>query len=141
MIVSECMSRDVRVCSPDDTIRQAAAAMRGIDAGLLPVGENDRLVGMITDRDIALRAVADGKGNDTPIRDVMTLDVQYCFEDDDLDDAALKMSDLQVRRLPVLDRDKRLVGIVSLGDISKSGDGRAEVALGGISRYGGEHRT
>ena len=92
--------------------------MAEIDAGALPVGENDRLVGMITDRDIAVRAVADGKGPDTPIREIMTTEVKYCFEDDEIDEVALNMADIQVRRLPVLNDQKRLVGIISLGDIA-----------------------
>ena len=140
MNIGQCMSRDVKVCAPSDTLRAAANAMGKIDAGFLPVGENDRLVGMITDRDIAVRAVGEGKGVETPVGDVMTRDVQYCFEDEDIDAVARKMSDLQVRRLPVLSRDKRLVGIVSLGDISKTSDGDAGTALSRIARPGGQHR-
>jgi signal-transduction protein with cAMP-binding, CBS, and nucleotidyltransferase domain len=92
--------------------------MSDVDAGVLPVGENDRLVGMITDRDIAVRAVAQGKGPDTPLREVMTADVKYCFEDEDTDQVARNMGDQQVRRRPVVNRDKRLVGILSLGDLA-----------------------
>ena len=103
-------------------------------------GENDRLVGMITDRDIAVRAVAEHKGSDTPVREVMTRDVKYCFEDEDLEHVASNMADLRVRRLPVVDRDKRLVGIVSLGDVSLvQGRGAAGDAVTGISRSGGPH--
>ncbi|HTH97936.1 MAG TPA: CBS domain-containing protein [Stellaceae bacterium] len=138
MNAKECMSKDVQMVTPDQTIADAARAMKNIDAGFLPVRENDRLVGMITDRDIALRAVAEDKGPDTPIREVMSGKVLYCFEDEDLDDVAVKFSELQVRRMPVLNRDKRLVGIISLADISRSdGDGqRSAAALGGISRGG-----
>jgi len=140
MKVAEAMTRDVRVASPDETICDAACAMATLDAGALPVGEENRLVGMITDRDIAVRAVAARKGPDTPIREVMTQDVKYCFEDDDLDHVAANMSDLRVRRLPVLDRDKRLVGIVSLGDIAMvQGAPSAAQALEGVSRPGGPH--
>lgn len=116
------MTTTPRVCAPDDTIQDAARTMKDIDAGFLPVGENDRLVGMITDRDLAVRAIAGGMGPDTPVREVMTREVCYCFEDDDLDDVAAQMSDLQVRRLPVLNREKRLTGVISLGDISHADD-------------------
>jgi CBS domain-containing protein len=140
MKVSEAMSRDVHVANPDDSICDAAKAMASIDVGALPVGENDRLVGMITDRDIAVRGVAEHKGPDTPVREVMTRDVKYCFEDEDLEHVASNMGDLRVRRLPVVDRDKRLVGIVSLGDVSLvQGRGAAGDAVTGISRPGGPH--
>jgi CBS domain-containing protein len=141
MRVSEAMTRDVRIASPSETIRQAARMMAEIDAGVVPVGENDRLVGMITDRDIAVRAVADGKSPDTPIREVMSSDVCYCFDDQEISDVAANMADVQVRRLPVVDRAKRLVGILSLGDIAqadKQGKPAAE-ALCGISEPGGQH--
>jgi len=118
MRISEAMTRDVRVANPDQTIREAAQMMAELDAGALPVGEQDRLVGMITDRDIAVRAVAHGKSPDTRIRDVMTDDVKYCFDDDDVEDVARNMADIQVRRLPVVNRDKRLVGIVAIADIA-----------------------
>ncbi|MPZ46433.1 MAG: CBS domain-containing protein [Betaproteobacteria bacterium] len=140
MKVSEAMSTDVRIASPDQTICDAAKAMAALDAGSLPVGENDCLVGMITDRDIAVRAVAEHKGPDTPVRDVMTRDVKYCFEDEDLAKVASNMGDIRVRRLPVVSRDKRLVGIVSLGDIAMvEGRGAAGKAVTGVSRPGGAH--
>ncbi|MGH6619209.1 MAG: CBS domain-containing protein [Alphaproteobacteria bacterium] len=140
MKVSDAMSRDVRIASPDETICDAAQAMAAIDAGVLPVGENNRLVGMITDRDIAVRAVAQRKGPDTPVREVMTTEVKFCYEDEDLKHVASNMSDIRVRRLPVLSRDKRLVGIVSLGDIALTeGRGPAGKAVTGISRPGGPH--
>jgi CBS domain-containing protein len=140
MKIREAMTPDVRVANPDETIQQAARLMASLDAGVLPVGENDRLVGMITDRDIAIRAIAEGKGPDAKVRDVMTKDVKYCYEDQDVNEVTRDMADLQVRRLPVLNRDKRLVGIVSLGDIAISPDNeRAADALSGISRPGGEH--
>lgn len=122
MKIAEAMTRDVRVANPDQTIRQAAQMMAELDAGALPVGEHDRLVGMITDRDIAVRAVAHGKAPDTRIRDVMTDDVKYCFDDDEVEEVARNMADIQVRRLPVVNRDKRLVGIVAIADIAASED-------------------
>ncbi len=142
MKVSECMSRDVRIASPDWSIREAARAMKEIDAGFLPVGENDRLVGMVTDRDIAIRAIAKNKGPKTLVRDVMTDEVIYCHDDEDLDAVSTKMADRKVRRLPVLNREKRLVGIVSIGDLAQSPEDsgkRSGAALGGISTPGGEH--
>jgi CBS domain-containing protein len=140
MKVHEAMTRDVRIASPDETICDAAKAMAAIDAGSLPVGDNDRLVGIITDRDIAVRAVAERKGPDTPIRDVMTKEVKYCFEDEDLDHVAANMADIRVRRLPVINRDKRLVGILSLGDLAMvEGRGAAAEAITGVSRPGGPH--
>ncbi len=140
MKVAEAMTRDVRVSSPDQTIREAARAMAELDTGVMPVGENDRLVGMITDRDIAIRGVAEGKGPDAPVREVMTPDVTYCFDDEDIRDVARTMAENQVRRLPVLNRDKRLVGIISLGDVAvmESPDAAA-AAIGGVSEPGGEH--
>ena len=140
MRVSEAMTRDVRIASPNQSIREAARIMAEIDAGVLPVGENDRLVGMITDRDIAIRAVAEGKGPDTSVREVMTQDVKYCFDDEDTDDVVRNMADQQVRRLPVVNRDKRLVGILSLGDLAVMEGARpAGEALAGVSQPGGEH--
>ena len=124
MRVAEVMTRDVRLIEPNQTIRDAARLMAEMDAGIMPVREGDRLVGMITDRDIAVRAVAQGRGPDTAVREVMTDEVKYCFEDDDTDAVARNMADIQVRRLPVLTRDKRLVGIISLGDLAVSGRGR-----------------
>ena len=140
MKVKDAMTRNVRIANPDQTIRDAAKIMSEIDSGVLPVGENDRLVGMITDRDIAVRAVAEGRGPDTAVREVMTPDVRYCFEDEDTDHVARNMADQQVRRLPVVNRDKRLVGILSLGDLAVSeGPRPAGEALSGISRPGGQH--
>jgi CBS domain-containing protein len=140
MKIIECMSSDVHVANPSDSIQSAAAIMAEIDAGAVPVGENDRLVGMITDRDIAIRAVAKGHGPEAKVADVMSHDVRYCYEDEDTAHVLANMGDIQVRRLPVLNREKRLVGIVSLGDLAMTG-ARAKVgnALGDISRPGGSH--
>ena len=119
MKIAEIMSSDVQLVSPNDTIQAAAQKMEDADVGFLPVGENDRLVGMVTDRDIALRAVARGKNpKKTKVRDVMSDHVFYCADDTDIDDAADNMADLQIRRLPIVDGNKRLVGVVSIGDIA-----------------------
>jgi len=140
MQVRDAMSDDVQIASPNQSIRDAAILMAKIDAGVLPVGDNDRLVGIITDRDIAVRAIALGKGPDTPVREVMSEEVKYCFEDDDVDDVAQNMADIKVRRLPVLNKSKRLVGIVSLGDLAvAAGPANAGEALCGISEPGGAH--
>ena len=140
MQVNEAMTTDVKIANPNQTIRDAARLMAQIDVGVLPVGENDRLVGMITDRDIAIRAVGADKGPQTPIRDIMSKEVLYCFEDDEVDDVVQNMADIKVRRLPVLNHEKRLVGILSLGDIALSdGAGTAGSALCGISEPSSEH--
>ncbi len=140
MKVRECMSHDVLVANPRQTIAEAARMMSECDAGVLPVGEDDRLVGMITDRDIVVRALAKGKALNTTVREVMSNDqVLYCFEDDDVADVAENLAEQQVRRLPVLNRDKRLVGIVSLGDIAKTAKRQAGTAVAGITRPGGKH--
>lgn len=140
MKVREAMTRDVCIASPDLSIREAALMMAQIDAGILPVGEEDRLVGMLSDRDIAVRAVARGKGPETPIREIMTADIKYCFEDEETDHVAENMSEQQIRRIPVMNRDKRLVGILSLGDLAVEDGARpAGHALVGIAQPGGRH--
>ena len=140
MKVSEAMTREVVLCSPDKSIREAARMMLECDAGAIPVGDGDRLVGMITDRDIAVRAVARDLAPSTPIREVMSKEVLYCFEDEDIQHVAANMGDQQVRRLPVLDRNKRLVGIVSLGDLARQAQPRTTgEAVAAISRPGGAH--
>ncbi|HEX8449078.1 MAG TPA: CBS domain-containing protein [Allosphingosinicella sp.] len=141
MKIAECMTRDIEIVNPDQPIQEAAQFMLRADSGVMPVSEGDKLVGMVTDRDIAVRAVAEGLGPDTPVRDVMSGDVLFCFDDDEVEAVALKMSDSQVRRMPVLSReDESLVGIVSLGDISRSEQSEAAaVALDGITDPGGEH--
>jgi len=135
MLVREIMTRDVRVTSPDDNLQSAAQLMERDDFGLLPVGEDDRLVGMLSDRDITIRAVARGLAPARcKVRDVMTTDVKFVYEDESADDAARNMSELQVRRLPVLNRGKRLVGIVSLGDLARKEPKPAGDALKSISQ-------
>ena len=118
MKISKCMTRDVQLTSPTQSIREAAKTMAEIDAGSLPVGEDNRLVGMITDRDIAIRAVAVGKGPATKVREIMSTGICWAYEDDTVQEAAKLMSEHQVRRLPIVDRNKRLVGIVALGDFA-----------------------
>ncbi len=140
MRVGECMTRDVKMVNPDQSLREAAVTMAAIDAGALPVADGDRLVGMITDRDIAVRGVAEGKGPDARVRDVMSSEVKYCFDDEKIEDVLENMGDLQLRRLPVLNRDKRLVGIIALGDLATNGKAiGAGKALSGISQPGGQH--
>jgi CBS domain-containing protein len=134
------MTRDVRLLSPDQTIREAASLMADVDVGSLPVEENDRLVGMITDRDIVIRAVAQGKSADTKVSEVMSKEMLYCFDTDEIDDVARNMGKAQVRRLPVVNSDKRLVGIVSLADLARNDDpatiGRTVTK---VSTPGGKH--
>jgi CBS domain-containing protein len=134
--LKDLMSRDVKVISPDMTIGEAAKKMRDGDFGMMPVGENDRMIGTISDRDIAIRAVAEGKDAGTKVRDVMTEGIAWAYEDDSVEKAAAIMSKRQVRRLPVVNRDKRLVGIVALGDfaVESSEIKPAAEALAEISR-------
>ena len=140
MKVREAMTQDVTIANPRQTICDAAKLMAAADAGALPVGENDRLVGVITDRDIAIRAVARNLPPTTPIRDVMSKEVLYCFEDEDLEHVAENMGEQQIRRLPVLDREKRLVGIISLADVACAAPPKAAgKAVADISRPGGKH--
>lgn len=135
MKVREIMTPDVQVASPDDLLQRAAQLMEKNDFGVLPVGENDRLVGMLSDRDIVIRAVARGLAPDrAKVREVMSTEVKYVYDDESVADVARKMSDLQVRRLPVLNRDKRLVGIVSLGDLAVNEPKPAGAALSSISQ-------
>jgi CBS domain-containing protein len=140
MQVRDAMTKDVELASPTQTIRQAALLMAKHDTGVLPVADKDSLVGMITDRDIAVRAIASGKGPKTLVREVMSQEVLYCFEDQELDEVAENMGDVKVRRLPVMSREKRLVGILSLGDMARAnGPEPAGDALCAISEPGGLH--
>jgi CBS domain-containing protein len=139
MNVSDVMTREVQVATPEQSIRDAAQLMMKIDAGTVPVGKDQKLVGMLTDRDIAVRAVAKGLGPDTPVREIMSADVKYCFEDQSIEEVARNMADIQVRRLPVVNRDKRLVGILSLGDLAVRSNWSTKEALRGVSTPGGEH--
>jgi CBS domain-containing protein len=140
MLVKEAMSRDVKMVGPDAPIQEAARIMLDMDVGALPVSENDRLVGMITDRDIAVRGVAAGKTASVRVHEVMSGEIKYCFEDEDMAHVARNMGDQQIRRLPVVDRNKRLVGIIALADLVTSAKaGHATAALSGISQAGGPH--
>jgi CBS domain-containing protein len=141
MQIKEIMTSDPELIDPEASIRKAAKRMRDEDIGALPVGENDRLIGMVTDRDIALRGVAEDRAPETTtVRDVMSEKVYYCFEDDDIEDAAQCMAENQVRRLPILNRDKRLTGIVSLADIAHTGEECEKTALEGVSEPSTEAR-
>ena len=126
MLVSQIMTRHVECTRPDASLQEAAAKMKHLEIGPLPVRENNRLTGFITDRDITVRATAEGLDPKTTlVREVMTPSVVYCFEDQEIEEAAEIMKELQVRRLPVLNREQRLVGIVSLGDLAvETGDDR-----------------
>lgn len=140
MKVSEVMTRNVRIANAEETIQDAALIMAEIDAGVVPVAKDGKLVGMLTDRDIAVRAVSQGLGPSTKVTDIMSAEVKYCFEDEDLDHVCSNLGDQQIRRIPVLDRDKRLVGILSLGDVAvEAGGDDAGEALAAISRRGGAH--
>jgi CBS domain-containing protein len=140
MKVSKCMTRDVELVSPTQTIREAAQMMAELDAGALPVQQDDRLVGMITDRDIAVRAVAQGKSPETPVRDVMSPELLYCFDDQEIEDVSRNMGEVKVRRLPVVNRDKRLVGIISIGDLAlKEEQTLTGSTIARISKTGGNH--
>ena len=141
MKIRDAMTRDVRMVRPDQTIRDAAQLMAQMDIGSLPVQDNDRLVGMITDRDIAVRAIAQGKGADARVGDVMTNEIKYCYDDQTVEEVTRNMGEQRLRRLPVMNRDKRLVGILSLGDLAREDECQDEAgeALSGISRPGGEH--
>ena len=138
MMIRDVMSRDAKLTSPDDTLRHAAQLMKEGDCGVLPVADGDRLCGMITDRDIAIRGIAEGKGPDTKVREAMTQEVMYCFEDEDSHHICQNMADIQVRRLPVMNRDKRLIGIVSLSDLARKEANTAK-ALRGIARPSEQH--
>ena len=137
MRIADIMSRDVTVARPESTLREAAETMARIDAGALPVCDGRRLQGILTDRDIVVRGLAKGLDPDATVTQVMTEGVEYCFEDDDLTEVCDKMATSQIRRIPVVDRDKNLVGIVSLGDLArqsppaKAGDVLEEVSQPG----------
>jgi len=141
MKVSEVMTRDVQTIRPDQSVQDAASFMLSADAGSIPVTEGERLIGMITDRDIAVRGIAKGYGPETPVRELMTDDLIVARIDEDVEDVATKMSEAQVRRLPVIDEQERLCGIVSLGDLSRETDDQtASQALEGVSQPGGQHQ-
>ncbi|NUU01272.1 CBS domain-containing protein [Herbaspirillum robiniae] len=133
--IADVMTRGAHTLKPEDSVILAAQAMDELDVGVLPVCEDDRLVGLVTDRDIVLRAVAKNRMNDAlALRDVMSHEVVWCYEDEPVDDVLDDMVQRQIRRLPVMDRQKRLVGIVSLGDVAAKTQNRGiGGALGEIS--------
>jgi CBS domain-containing protein len=140
MKIADVMSRDVEVARPTDTIQSVAQKMAQLDVGALPVCDGMKIQGMVTDRDIAVRAVAQGVSPDQPISQVMTGNLEYVMASDDLDSAAQKMADGQIRRLPVIDENRDLVGIISLGDLAKQHhDERVTgITLEEISQTGGQ---
>lgn len=119
MQLREIMTRDVEVVKSDASLKQAAAKMKDLDVGLIPVCMGEKLSGILTDRDITVRATAEGRDpSKTKVSDIMSPEVAYCFEDQEIEEAASLMEVKQFRRLPILSRDKKLVGIVSLGDLA-----------------------
>ena len=135
MQIKDIMTTDVKTLTPNQSIREAAALMADIDSGALLVNEQDRLIGMITDRDIAIRAVAKGLDCDTPIREVMSKTIRYCFDDESAQDVAQNMAENEMRRMPVLNREKRLVGVVSLGNIASCHSQKtSDTVLQGVAR-------
>jgi CBS domain-containing protein len=140
MKIRDVMTRDVQTVTPDQTAQEAASFMLREDAGSMPVTDGNRLIGMITDRDIAVRGVARGYGPETQVRELMTDDIICARIDDDVEEVAMRMSEAQVRRLPVLDENEQLCGIVSLGDLSRETEGEvAHHALEGVSAEGDQH--
>ena len=135
MQIRDVMTTDVKTLTPDQSIREAAALMADIDSGALLVNDQDRLIAMITDRDIAIRAVAKGLDCDTPIREVMSKTIRYCFDDESVQDVAQNMAENEMRRMPVLNREKRLVGVVSLGNIASCHNQQtSDTLLQGVAR-------
>jgi CBS domain-containing protein len=141
--VSQAMTRGVRTMAPNESIMKAAQAMSELDVGVIPVCDGEKLVGMVTDRDIVLRGVAQGcKVDNTPLSSVMSKDVCSCFEDDDVENVSEQMRESQIRRVPVLDRDQHLVGMLSLGDIATKADiGEAGETLDDISEPSRPNRS
>ncbi len=118
--IKDVMTKECEWIAPETDLVKAAKIMQQRDCGFLPVGENEKIIGMVTDRDIAIRAVAEGKDpKSTKVRDIMTKETYYCYDDQAVDEICKNMGDLKVRRMPVVNRDKRLVGVVSLGDVSQ----------------------
>jgi CBS domain-containing protein len=131
--IKQMMTAGVEVVAPDDPIRAAARKMAASDTGFIPVCDGTKLLGAITDRDIAIRAVADGKDAETLVRDVMTEEVVYCFEDDAVERVASLMKQREIRRVLVVDKQKRLVGVVSLGDLAETTPGESADVLESVS--------
>lgn len=139
--IRDLMTSSVETVGPDQTAREAASFMLSADTGSIPVCEDNKVIGMITDRDIAVRGVASGKGPDCSVRDLMSSEIVCARDSDDVQAVALRMSEAQVRRLPVLDASDKLVGMVSLGDLARETSGEsAHRALEGVSAPGGQHQ-
>jgi CBS domain-containing protein len=119
MKVKDVMSRNCTFVSPQTTLAEAAKIMGDQDIGFIPVAENDKMIGMITDRDIVIRAVAKGAECNSPVKAAMSPQTYYCFDDQDAEEVCANMADIKVRRLPVVNREKRLVGVVSIGDLAQ----------------------
>ncbi len=141
MKITEVMTPNPEIVTREQPIQEAARRMLDADTGALPVGDGDRLVGMVTDRDIAVRAVAEGRGPETPVGEVMSEKLLFAWDDQDVDEVAIQMSDAQVRRMPILSREgETLVGMVSIGDLVQANEGEAAgVAVAGVTEPGGEH--
>lgn len=140
-LVRDVMTTKVDLAYPKESVQAAAQKMKADDTGFLPVASEDgsRLIGMLTDRDLAVRVVAEGKNPAScVVQEAMTRDIKYCFEDETLDHVAQKMAQQQIRRLPVMNREKRLVGVISIGDLAVAG-AQAGQALAGVSKHGGQH--
>ncbi len=141
MKISDLMTTELETVTPEQTAKEAAGFMLSADTGSIPVCDNGKVIGMITDRDIAVRGIAKGRGPETSVRDLMSKDIVCAREDDDVASIAQKMSDSQVRRLPVVDANQKLVGMISLGDLSREADdGAANKALEGVSAPGGQRQ-
>ncbi len=120
MKIKEIMTTEVECVSPDTTLKELADKMKNMDVGFFPICENDRLIGAATDRDIVIRGVAEGLDNESSVREVMSTEIYYAYEDENVEEVARKMQDRDVRRLLILNRDKRLAGVVSIGDLSQA---------------------
>jgi CBS domain-containing protein len=144
MRIAEIMTQDPEVVTSDVVLKDAALTMRELDVGMLPISNDDRLVGMLTDRDITIRATAEGRDpTKTQVHEVMTHEVVYCFEDQEVSEAAKLMQEKQIRRLPILNREKRLIGIVSLGDVAVHSGEKGVVAetIKEVSELAAPHRA
>jgi CBS domain-containing protein len=141
MKIAEIMTPNPEVVTLEQPIQEAARRMLDADTGALPVADGQRLIGMVTDRDITVRAVAEGRGPETPVREVMSEKLLFAWDDQDVDEVATQMSDAQVRRMPILCREgETLVGMVSIGDLVQANEGEAAgVAVAGVTEPGGEH--
>ena len=141
MQIDQVMTKDIKTVSPQASAREAASFMLSEDTGFIPVCDGDRLVGTITDRDIAVRGIAEGKGSDCSVSELMSEGPEWCSANDTIEQAANKMKECQVRRLPVIGENQELVGVISLGDIAREqGTNADEVALQGVSARGSLHQ-